>query len=149
MYWKKDFIIKVDDDPNVPRSLTSVPDNFVAHIRTYKVIVTLEGMPVAITLRAKTDGNWYLDASRPTGDSNNHLTSLETSLKERLSELQAPKDARKAFSAAGRTTVLSKHSLLRVSKISCFDTSSSEVEETAIPQTTELCGEAHTLREGS
>lgn len=99
MYWKKDFIINVHDNPNVPRSLDSVPDDFVAHIRKYQVIVTLEGMSVAITLRAKTDGNWYLDAFRQTGAINDHLTSLATSLKERLNELQAGKDARKAFQA--------------------------------------------------
>jgi hypothetical protein len=61
------------------------------------VVVSLRDTPVAITLRAKTDGYWYLDASRRLDTSDDQLTALETSLKDKLKKLQAPDDAHKAF----------------------------------------------------
>lgn len=54
-------------------------------------------MPVSLTLRAKTDGQWHLDTTRQPHSDDEKLTSLEADLKERLKELQAPKEASKAF----------------------------------------------------
>jgi len=54
-------------------------------------------MPVSLTLRTKTDGQWHLDIVRQPELNDDELPSLEADLKEKLKELQAPKDASKAF----------------------------------------------------
>jgi hypothetical protein len=97
MYWHKDFVIDTYKYTHVWRSPDHVPDEFVARIRKYQMAVGLRDMPVAITLRAKTDGYWYLDASRRLDTSDDQLTALEMSLKEKLKKLQAPDNAHKAF----------------------------------------------------
>jgi hypothetical protein len=61
------------------------------------MVVSLRDMPVSITLRVKTDGYWHLDASCQLDTSNDQLTALETSLKEKLKKLQDQDDAHKAF----------------------------------------------------
>lgn len=97
MYWQKDFIVNVYEHPRIWRSLDWLPDSFIAHVRKFKVVVSLRGMPVPLTLRAKTDDQWHLDTiSQPSND-DDALPSIEADLKERLKELQASKDASKAF----------------------------------------------------
>lgn len=54
-------------------------------------------MPVPLTLRAKTDGQWHLDTIGQPSTNDDKLPSIEADLKERLKELQAPKNASKAF----------------------------------------------------
>lgn len=54
-------------------------------------------MPVSLTLRAKTDGKWHLGSTRQLNADDDKLSSLEADLKEKLKELQAPKDSSKAF----------------------------------------------------
>ena len=98
VYWQKDFIVNVYEHPRIWRSLDWLPDDFIAHVRKFKVVVSLRGMPVPLTLRAKTDDQWHLDTiSQPSNDDDGKLPSIEADLKERLKELQASKDASKAF----------------------------------------------------
>jgi hypothetical protein len=54
-------------------------------------------MPVPLTLRAKTDDQWHLDTIGQPSNNDDNLPSIEADLKERLKELQASKDASKAF----------------------------------------------------
>jgi hypothetical protein len=79
------------------RSLDHIPDEFVAHVRKYQMVVSIRGMPVAITLRAKIYGYWYLDASCRLDTSDDQLTALEPKLRGKLKKLQGPDDAHKAF----------------------------------------------------
>ena len=97
MYWQKDFVINVYEHPRIWRSLDWLPNAFVAHIRKFKMVVNLREMPVTLILRSKTDGRWYLDALSQADPSDDKLLSLEADLKERLKELQGPKDDSQAF----------------------------------------------------
>lgn len=97
VYWQKDFVVSVYEHPRIWRSLDWLPDDFIAHIRKFKVVVSLREMPVSLTLRAKTDGQWHLDSARQPNSDEDKLPSLEADLKDRLKELQAPSDASKAF----------------------------------------------------
>ena len=97
MYWQKDFIVNVYEHPRIWRSLDWLPDELIAHIRKFKLVVSLREMPVSLTLRAKTDGQWHLDTTRQPNLDDDKLPSLEAEFKERLKELQAPKEASKAF----------------------------------------------------
>ena len=97
MYWQKDFTVNVYEHPRIWRSLDWLPDEFIAHIRKFKLVVSLQEMPVSLTLRAKTDGQWHLDTTRQLKADDDGLPSLEADLKEKLKLLQAPSDASKAF----------------------------------------------------
>ena len=97
VYWQKDFTINVYEHPRIWRSLDWLPNDFIAHIRKFKLVVSLREMPVSLTLRAKTDGQWHLDTTRQPNADDDKLPSLEADLKERLKELQAPEGASKAF----------------------------------------------------
>lgn len=97
VYWQKDFIVNVYEHPRIWRSLDWLPNDFIAHIRKFKLVVSLREMPVSLTLRAKTDGQWHLDTTRQPDSDADKLPSLEADLKERLKELQAPTGASKAF----------------------------------------------------
>jgi len=97
LYWQKDFVINVYEHPRIWRSLDWLPDEFTAHIRKFKVVVSLRGMPVSLTLRAKTDGQWHLDTVRQPDLKDDELPSLQADLKEKLKELQASKGASNAF----------------------------------------------------
>ena len=101
VYWQKDFTINVYEHPRIWRSLDWLPDEFIAHIRKFKLVVSLREMPVSLTLRAKTDGQWHLDTTRQPSSDDDKLPSLEADLKERLKErlkdLQALEEASKAI----------------------------------------------------
>jgi hypothetical protein len=97
VYWQKDFVVNVYEHPRIWRSLDWLPDDFIAHIRKFKVVVSLREMPVSLTLRAKTDGQWHLDSARQPNSDEDKLSSLEADHKDKLKELQAPSDASKAF----------------------------------------------------
>lgn len=97
VYWQKNFTINVYEHPRIWRSLDWLPNEFIAHIRKFKVVVSLREMPVSLTLRAKTDGQWHLDTARQPNLDDDKLPSLEADLKERPKDLQAPKEASKAF----------------------------------------------------
>jgi hypothetical protein len=97
VYWQKDFTINVYEHPRIWRSLDWLPDEFIAHIRKFKLVVSLREMPVSLTLRAKTDGQWHLDTTRQLNADDDELPSLEADLKGKLKQLQAPNDASKAF----------------------------------------------------
>jgi hypothetical protein len=97
VYWQKDFIVNVHEHPRIWRSLDWLPDEFTAHIRKFKVVVSLREMPVLLTLRVKTNGQWHLDSTRQPDSDDDNLPSFEQDLKERLEELQAPTGASKAF----------------------------------------------------
>jgi hypothetical protein len=97
VYWQKDFIINVYEHPRIWRSLDWLSDELVAHIRMFKVVVSLRDMPASLTLRAKTDGLWHLDNVRQPDSSDDKLPALEEDLRERLKELQGPNDAHKAL----------------------------------------------------
>lgn len=97
VYWQKDFIMNVYEHPRIWRSLNWLPNEFIAHIRRFKVVMSLREMPVSVTLRAKTDGQWHLDTTRQPNLGDDKLLSFQADLKERLKELQAPKEASKAF----------------------------------------------------
>lgn len=96
-YWQKDFTINVYEHPRIWRSLDWLPNEFIAHIRKFKVVVSLREMPVSLTLRAKTDGQWHLDTTRQPHSDDDKLPSIEADLKERLKDLQALEEASKAF----------------------------------------------------
>ena len=96
-YWQKDFTINVYEHPRIWRSLDWLPNEFIAHIRNFKVVVSLREMPVSLTLRAKTDGQWHLDTTRQPHSDDDKLPSFERDLRERLKELQAPTGPSKAF----------------------------------------------------
>lgn len=97
MYWQKDFTVNVYEHPRIWRSLDWLPDELIAYIRKFKLVVSLREMPVSLTLRAKTDGQWHLDTTRQPDSDEDKLPSFEKDLKERLKELQAPTGASKAF----------------------------------------------------
>jgi hypothetical protein len=97
VYWQKDFIINVYEHPRIWRSLDWLPDEFIVHIRKFKVVVRLREMPVSLTMRTKTDGQWHLDNALQSNSSDDKLPSFEKDLKERLKELQAPAGASRAF----------------------------------------------------
>jgi len=97
VYWQKDFIVNVYEHPRIWRSLDWLPNEFIAHISKFKLVVRLREMPVSLTLRVKTDGQWHLDTTRQPNSDDDKLPSLEADLKERLKELQAPTGASKAF----------------------------------------------------
>lgn len=97
MYWQKDFIINAHGHPDIWRSLDWLLDDFVAHIRKFKVVMSLCEKPVTLTLRPKTDGHWYLDTFSQADLSDEQLLSLEAGLKQRLKELQGPKGDSQAF----------------------------------------------------
>jgi len=97
MYWQKDFVVNVYEHPRIWRSLGWLPDDFVAHIHKFKLVVSLRMMPVSLTLRTKTDGQWHLDTIRQVGLGDDKLPSFESDLRDRLKELQASKDASKVL----------------------------------------------------
>jgi hypothetical protein len=97
VYWQKDFVVNVYEHPRIWRSLDWLPDDFIAHICKFKVVVSLREMPVSLTLRTKTDGQWHLGITRQSDSDDDKLPSFEKDLKERLKELQAPTGASKAF----------------------------------------------------
>jgi hypothetical protein len=97
VFWQKDLIINVYEHPRIWRSLDWLPDGLIAHIRKFKMVVSLREMPVSLTLRAKTDGQWHLDTIRQPKSDDDNLPSFEADLKERLKELQASNDTGKAF----------------------------------------------------